>query len=648
MTDPVDTASAAQRIVLDGLERIGGPQRRSDTDVFIVCPFHDDTDPSCGVCVVHGAGIPLGYGYCLAGDTGVMTNQGTVPIRELSGKTAEVLSPEGTWVEAPFKCYGRQRLYKLSLTRNRVEKTIYATKEHRWFIRSRQHALTTLELEPGDRLETTVPKRRTRWDMDIDGIQHGIVFGDGTLVKRHEYGSVDLHGQHNETLMRFFPGYEAKRRYTHFGKPYLNVYGGKKWSHMKTLPTVDKSDKYLLGFLAGYLAADGHISYVGTIMLHSSKRENLERVRDIATHLGIVTYGITSQRRVGLGTKPTDIYRIHFDGLSMHQDMMLFKHSRIRFRFASKTFSRLRWTVKDVQETDRIEPVFCAEVPVHHAFALEDNILTGNCFGCSWKGGWNLIAAKLDLPKIAQGDGILERAVAHGESISRRRIAVGMADPDVHMPDGVPYPYSDWRGISGGTVHRAEGIMAMGRGRSRDEVKLYFPVCRDMDGRYAETVGVVQADMEKTGRRGSGYILLGGSRVKDEGLFPLAAATEELGTGRYSALVLVEGPRDALRLIQDGVPALSILSTTQWSEKKAATVAWLCRRSGVRPVVMMDGDGAGDKARRRLVADLGGIPGTDPAYIDMVRLAGRLGKDDLDPANAPDSLVRSIRRRVAA
>ena len=43
---------------------------------------------------------------------------------------------------------------------------------------------------------------------------------------------------------------------------------------------------------------------------------------------------------------------------------------------------RQGWVVEEVTETDRIEEVFCAEVEGTHAFTLEDNILTGNCFGC--------------------------------------------------------------------------------------------------------------------------------------------------------------------------------------------------------------------------------------------------------------------------
>ena len=42
--------------------------------------------------------------------------------------------------------------------------------------------------------------------------------------------------------------------------------------------------------------------------------------------------------------------------------------------------------MKSVETTQRVEEAFCAVVPDHHAFTLEDNILTGNCFGCQANG----------------------------------------------------------------------------------------------------------------------------------------------------------------------------------------------------------------------------------------------------------------------
>src|SRR6266496_62257 len=40
---------------------------------------------------------------------------------------------------------------------------------------------------------------------------------------------------------------------------------------------------------------------------------------------------------------------------------------------------RIGWTVISVEPTDRVEVVYCAIVPTTGSFALEDNILTGNC-----------------------------------------------------------------------------------------------------------------------------------------------------------------------------------------------------------------------------------------------------------------------------
>ena len=41
------------------------------------------------------------------------------------------------------------------------------------------------------------------------------------------------------------------------------------------------------------------------------------------------------------------------------------------------------WTVESVAATDRVEEVFCAVVAQGHAFVLDGDILTGNCFGCA-------------------------------------------------------------------------------------------------------------------------------------------------------------------------------------------------------------------------------------------------------------------------
>jgi hypothetical protein len=45
----------------------------------------------------------------------------------------------------------------------------------------------------------------------------------------------------------------------------------------------------------------------------------------------------------------------------------------------------LRYRVVSIEETDIVEDVYCCETSTH-SFALDDFILTGNCFACQWTG----------------------------------------------------------------------------------------------------------------------------------------------------------------------------------------------------------------------------------------------------------------------
>lgn len=339
---------------------------------------------------------------CLAGDTEIVTRSGIRRIADVAAEGhAELLVPMlyegsnvrkkwGRFVDAPVQYFGDQPLYNVVLRRGSQErKTVRATAEHRWyrsFYRGRQktqESLITAELRPGHRLtqlRRAMPHATTlmHW-----AVSQGFVFGDGTQGTqddRHRPATLQVyHNGKSKAMLDYFPGDWPVIPRSDCNYAYSRVTGLPRF--WKELPPIDESVSFLLSWLAGYFAADGSVTDDGHCRLSSARCENLEFVRDVAAICGIGYGSIQKAVRLGINQDaPSDIYYLSLRRRDLPSWFFLRDTHAERVNTANLKQERdSHWIVESVSPTGVTAPVYCARIDGIGAFALADDLMTGNC-----------------------------------------------------------------------------------------------------------------------------------------------------------------------------------------------------------------------------------------------------------------------------
>jgi RNA-splicing ligase RtcB len=315
---------------------------------------------------------------CFAGETLVITRTGTRPIEALAGGEHELLTADGEWVKAPVHSFGRQEVSEIVLSRSGTLKTIRATAGHRWLLRSRRGAeleARSDELQPGDRLQFTFPRRPADLGVDRMAAARGFVYGDGTLLAGGRRSLANFCGPKDAVLVPLFAGIGRPPR-SYGDVTRISGLPG-EWKSQR--PALDSHADVLYGWLAGYFAADGDVDKTGRPTLASASRESLEFVRTACQAVGIGTYGIRTRLRSGFGGPPTSLHLVGLMRGDLDEAFFLLPEHRKRFTAGRRAAERRGWNVVSVTPTGETTEVFCAVVEGTHSFALADNILTRNC-----------------------------------------------------------------------------------------------------------------------------------------------------------------------------------------------------------------------------------------------------------------------------
>lgn len=203
-----------------------------------------------------------------------------------------------------------------------------------------------------------------------------------------------------------------------------------------------------------------------------------------------------------------------------------------------------------------------------------------------------------------------------------------------------------WRGISTDLLRKVKAKFAKDvYGRTF----VYLPVLVNK-----ELKGYMKASLRKVAGKPS-FINSPGTWSKEYGYFPFDYSIKL--AKKSKTVVLVEGQRDALRLLSYGIPALSILGTNSWSDYKVK----LLELSGIEHVVLfMDGDAPGRTASRKAkelfqgklkVSEVKLWAFADSPYKQYLKDKNR--KENLDywksqfwdPFNCPKWIIDEIHRR---
>lgn len=261
------------------------------------------------------------------------------------------------------------------------------------------------------------------------------------------------------------------------------------------------------------------------------------------------------------------------------------------------------------------------------------------CYGCGQRASWDELAPRL---------GLRPYTYAKPQELDARPAVREIEEEDAQTFSHSPLPKSKrWRGVSTDLLIDIGCTLIS----QYSEKFIYMPV-----NVLNEERGFIRARLQKVADKPS-YLNKSGKWSESYGLFPYDFSINLMRESELTTLVLVEGPRDALRLLANDIPACAILGTQSWAKRKGQ----LIEIAGVQKVVTcFDGDDAGMEATDNITPKLKNLvmvenfnlAGKDSPYHKFrnkekpSKSAKLAGVELWDPCNMPDNKVEQLRGKL--
>lgn len=285
------------------------------------------------------------------------------------------LSAQPIWVKATVSHIETQPTKKLTFEdKFGLRTTIVASENHRWFKRRMKtdwERTTTNQLQIGDYIPLTKPSKN--YKIAQVGIQHGFFFGDGTRSN----GELHQFKDSVKILKKLFTNTENIDTEHSVVKQCPLAWGKVPLGFEYT-----NDNRYMYGFLAGYLAADGHVDKKGNVSISSSRLDELRQVETIFSTLGIRTLPIREQSYNSNFKEERELYNLGINPIDLDEQFFL-KEEHLKRWKENYTKTRRDWAKLIKIEDNQEKEVRCVTVPNYEQFVINGFLLTSNCAFCS-------------------------------------------------------------------------------------------------------------------------------------------------------------------------------------------------------------------------------------------------------------------------